>query len=46
MGLTWTSKEYPLDMKVDFLGTDSEGNPVLVEAKNKAKKDHIYQVLA
>ena len=45
-GLSWNRREYPLDMKVDFLGTDSEGVPILVEAKNKAKKDHVYQVLA
>ena len=45
-GIVWDSREYPLDMRVDFKGKDNTGRVVLVEAKNKAGKSHVYQVLA
>ena len=37
-GLVWNRREYPLDMRVDFIGRDEGGKVVLVEAKNQAKK--------
>lgn len=45
-GLSWEKKEYPFNIKVDFKGKDKKNEVVFGEAKNKAKKDHVYQVIA
>jgi predicted DNA-binding protein YlxM (UPF0122 family) len=45
-GLSWNRKEYPFNIRVDFKGKDKTAKVVLGEAKNKAKKDHVYQVIA
>jgi len=45
-GLYWERKEYPFDIRVDFKGKDKKNKVVFGEAKNKAKRDHVYQVIA